>query len=138
MVYQKEIVLQSSAFDSIYDITRDVMQAVSESSIDNGIVNVFHIGSTGSITTIEFEPGLQADLPEFLNKIIPRGQNYHHNNTWHDGNGDGHLKATLIGPQITCPVMNNQVVLGTWQQIILIDSDNKPRKRRIMVSVVGD
>ena len=138
MNFQKEINIKSKAYDSIYNITDMVYQVVKESKIECGIVNVFNIGSTASITTIEHEPGLLKDLPNFLNKILPRGVNYFHDNTWHDGNGDGHLKASLIGPQITCPVKNNEIVLGTWQQIILIDSDNKPRNRRIMVTVVGE
>ncbi|MCK4797435.1 MAG: secondary thiamine-phosphate synthase enzyme YjbQ [Spirochaetes bacterium] len=138
MVYQKEITISSSAFDAIYDITSKVQNVIRESSIQNGIVNVFNIGSTASITTIEFEPGLQKDFPQFLNKILPRGIGYHHDNTWGDGNGDGHLKASLIGPQITCPVNNANVVLGTWQQIILVDSDNKPRNRRILITVIGE
>lgn len=138
MSFQKEINIKSKAYDSIYNITDMVYQVVKESKIECGIVNVFNIGSTASITTIEHEPGLLKDLPNFLNKILPRGANYFHDNTWHDGNGDGHLKASLIGPQITCPVKNNEIVLGTWQQIILIDSDNKPRNRRIMVTVVGE
>lgn len=138
MVYQKEINISTKAFDSIYDITHDVQSVVSESSITNGIVNVFNIGSTASITTIEFEPGLQKDMPEFLNKILPRGSRYHHDNTWGDGNGDGHLKASLLGPNITCPVHNNNIVLGTWQQIVIIDSDNRPRSRKIMITVIGE
>lgn len=138
MVYQEEIIIESKAFDSIYDITGVVSNIVSASNIMTGIVNIFNIGSTASITTIEFEPGLQKDLPDFLNKILPRGGRYSHDNTWGDGNGDGHLKASLIGPQITCPVKNNSIILGTWQQIILVDSDNKPRSRKIMITVVGD
>ena len=138
MVYQKEIVLQSGAFDSMYDITREVEKIVKESGINTGIVNVFNIGSTASITTIEFETGLEKDFPELLNRLIPRGANYKHNNTWHDGNGDGHLKASLLGPDITCPVKEREVYLGTWQQIILIDSDNKPRNRKVVVTVIGE
>jgi secondary thiamine-phosphate synthase enzyme len=137
MIFQKEINLQSKAFDSIYDITDLVQDIVNESKINSGIINIFNIGSTASITTIEAESGLLKDLPIFLNKILPRGSNYFHDNTWHDGNGDGHLKASIIGPQITCAIKNNQLVLGTWQQIILIDSDNKPRNRRIIVTIIG-
>src|SRR4030042_3719918 len=130
MIFQKEINLKSKAFDSIYNITDLVQEIVSESKVNSCIINLFNIGSTASITTIEAEPGLLKDLPSFLNKILPRGSNYYHDNTWHDGNGDGHLKASLIGPQITCAIQNSELVLGTWQQIILIDSDNKPRNRR--------
>jgi secondary thiamine-phosphate synthase enzyme len=73
-----------------------------------------------------------------LNRIFPRGENYFHNQTWNDGNGDGHLKASFIGPSITCPVKNNQIILGTWQQVILIDSDNKPRTRQVFITVIGE
>ena len=137
MVFQKEIRIKSDAFDSVIDITNDIARVVKESSIQNGLVNVFNIGSTASITTIEYEPGLKRDFPEFLNKIIPRGANYHHNDTWQDGNGDGHLKATLIGPQITCPVNKQELVLGTWQQIIFIEFDNRSRKRKIITQFMG-
>ncbi len=138
MVFQKEIRLNSQAFDSIIDITNEIESVVKESKIINGIVNVFNVGSTASITTIEYEPGLIKDFPVFLNSILPRGGRYTHNDTWHDGNGDGHLKSSLIGPQITCPVNNSNIVLGTWQQIILVDSDNKQRTRRVFVTVIGE
>jgi len=138
MVFQKEIIINSDAFDSIYDITDMVNNTIKESKINNGLVNVFLIGSTASITTIEFEDGLEMDLKNILNKIIPRGFNYNHNRKWGDENGDAHLKASLIGPQITCPVKNNNIVLGTWQQIVLIDSDNRPRRRNILITVIGD
>ena len=138
MVFQKEININSNGFDSISDITDIVESIVSESKINTGIVNVFLIGSTASITTIEFEDGLEKDLKDILNKIAPRGNNYYHNRRWNDGNGDAHLKASLIGPQITCPVKNNKILLGTWQQIILIDSDNKMRRRNIIVTVIGE
>lgn len=138
MVFQKTIRLESKAFDAVYDITKQVEAVVRESGVTTGLVNVFNIGSTAAITTVEFEPGLQRDIPEFLNKILPRGEYYHHNETWGDGNGDGHMKATLIGPEITCPINDGELLLGTWQQIILIDSDNKPRMRNITVTVMGE
>lgn len=138
MVFQKKRSLNTNGFDSIYDITYLVKETVKESKINNGIVNVFLIGSTASITTIEFENGLIQDIKDILNKIIPRGINYNHNKQWHDGNGDAHLKASLIGPQITCPINENNIILGTWQQIILIDSDNKSRKRDIFITVIGE
>lgn len=138
MIFQKQFTIQSKAFDSIYDITDKIQNFVEESRIQTGIINIFNIGSTASITTIEFEPGLEKDFPGFLNKIIPRGADYAHNETWHDGNGDGHIKASLLGPGITCPVSKGSIVLGTWQQIILVDSDNKPRMRQIMVTILGE
>lgn len=137
MVFQEIITLKSAAFDNIYDITDQIQAIVSKSRISNGLVNVFNIGSTAAITTIEFEPGLQKDFPVFLNNLLPRGGQYYHNDTWRDGNGDGHLKASLIGPQISCPLKDGKLVLGTWQQIILIDSDNKPRERKIIVTIIS-
>lgn len=138
MVFQKQITIQSKAFDSIYDITNEIQNFIEESGIQQGLAHVFNIGSTAAITTIEFEPGLEKDFPQFLNNIIPRGADYFHNDTWQDGNGDGHIKASLLGPDLTCPVSNGSIVLGTWQQIILVDSDNKPRMRQIMVTVIGE
>lgn len=96
------------------------------------------IGSTGAIGAIEFEPGLQKDLPELLNRLIPHSRDYGHEQTWHDGNGHSHLQATWLGPSLTVPVQGGQPVLGTWQQIFQIDCDNKERQRRIMVTVYGE
>ena len=138
MIFQKEIFLNTKGFDCIYDITDKINEVVKESQIRNGIVNVFLIGSTASITTIEFEDGLIQDIKDILNKIIPRGVNYNHNKRWHDGNGDAHLKSSLIGPQITLPIKDNNLILGTWQQIILIDSDNKERRRKIFITIIGE
>jgi secondary thiamine-phosphate synthase enzyme len=138
MVFQREILINSKGLDSIYDITENIEKFIEESKVQKGLVNIFHPGSTASITTIEFEPGLQKDFPEFLNKIIPRNLNYKHKTTGGDDNGDAHIKSALIGPQITCPIKNGALSLGTWQQIILIDSDNKPRTRKVIVTVFGE
>ena len=138
MVYQKEIVLHSDAFDVIYDITDKVQQVVRESQIQMGIVNVFNIGSTASVTTIEFEPGLKKDFPEALDRLIPRDIRYAHDDTWHDGNGHSHVRASLMGPSLTIPFSEGRLVVGTWQQIILVDWDNRPRNRRVFVLCMGE
>lgn len=120
------------------DLTADVTRVVRQSGIQAGMVNVFNIGSTGAIGAIEFEPGLQKDLPEILNRLIPPSREYGHEQTWHDGNGHSHLQATWLGPSLTVPVQSGQPLLGTWQQIFHIDCDNKGRQRRIMVTVYGE
>jgi secondary thiamine-phosphate synthase enzyme len=134
MFFQRDISINSKGLDSIYDITDHIANIVRESKISKGLVNVFHPGSTASITITEFEHGLEKDFQIILNKLIPRGSDYNHE----DGNGDAHLKAALIGPQITIPFKNSEIQLGTWQQILLVDSDNKARNRKIIVTVFGD
>ena len=119
------------------DLTSEVSRIVRESGIDTGIVNVSCIGSTGAIGTIEFEPGLQRDLPETLNKLMPPSKEYGHEQTWGDGNGHSHLQATTLGPSVTVPVGEGRPLLGTWQQIFFLDCDNKPHDRTIVVTVTG-
>src|SRR5262249_61628570 len=106
--------------------------------IVRGLVQVFVVGSTAAVGTIEFEPGLRKDLPELLNRLIPAGRHYGHEQTWHDGNAHSHLQATLLGPSLTVPVAESRPVLGTWQQIIYLECDNRPRDRTIMVTVIGE
>ena len=120
----------------VHDLTSAVGDIISGKGIQAGIVNVFVPGSTGAITTIEFEPGLKRDIDKVLEKLIPYSANYHHHNTWHDDNGAGHLQAAIIGPSITVPVVDGRLALGTWQQIVLIDCDTRPRDRRVVVQVV--
>ncbi|MBU1319727.1 MAG: secondary thiamine-phosphate synthase enzyme YjbQ [candidate division Zixibacteria bacterium] len=122
----------------ILDLTQQVSESVNKSGISSGIVTVFVPGSTAGITTIEFEPGLQKDLPEFFEKIIPRNKTYHHDETWGDGNGFSHLRAALVGPSLTVPVVSGKLILGTWQQIVLLDFDNRSRQREIVVQVIGE
>ncbi len=104
----------------------------------NGIITLFVVGSTAAITTIEYEPGLQQDFPNMLEKIAPKGIKYQHDNTWHDGNGHSHLKASLIGPSLTIPFINGQTSLGTWQQIVFVEMDTRSRERKIVVQIIGD
>jgi secondary thiamine-phosphate synthase enzyme len=138
MVYQREIGVQTSGHRDIHDLTGEIARIVSESGVRLGIVNVFNVGSTAAIGTIEFEPGLQRDLPEILDKLIPPSRAYGHEQTWHDGNGHSHLQATLLGPSITIPVKDGKLVLGTWQQVFQLECDIKPRRRTVTVTVMGD
>jgi secondary thiamine-phosphate synthase enzyme len=138
MVYQEQITIPTKGHGEMHDLTDKVNQIVKKSGIRAGMVNVFNIGSTAAIGAIEFEPGLQQDLPAILNKLIPPSRDYGHEKTWHDGNGHSHLQATWLGPSFTVPVQNGRLVLGTWQQIFHLECDIKPRQRQIMVTVYGE
>jgi secondary thiamine-phosphate synthase enzyme len=122
----------------MHDLTDGVSRAVAESKVRSGIVHIFNVGSTGAIGTIEFEPGLQQDLPDMLDKLIPPSRNYGHERAWRDGNGHSHLQATLLGPSLTVPIKDGRPKLGTWQQIFHLECDVKPRQRTIVVTVTGD
>lgn len=122
----------------MHDLTEAVAAAVGKSKIKMGIVNVFNVGSTAAVGTIEFEPGLQEDLPTVLDKLIPPNRNYGHEQAWHDGNGHSHLQATLLGPSLTVPVASGKLVLGTWQQIFHLECDVRGRERMIVITVTGD
>jgi secondary thiamine-phosphate synthase enzyme len=138
MSYQQQISLSTKGHGDIQDLTEQVAAAVSSSGIKTGIVNVFNIGSTAAVGTIEFEPGLQRDLPAILDKLIPPNRNYGHEQKWHDGNGHSHLQATLLGPSLTVPIADGKLVLGTWQQIFHLECDVRGRQRTVLVTVVGD
>jgi secondary thiamine-phosphate synthase enzyme len=122
----------------MHDLTSQVAAAVKASGIRTGTVHVFNIGSTASIGTIEFEPGLEHDLPAILDKLIPSSRDYGHERAWHDGNGHSHLQATVLGPSLTVPVSDGQLVLGTWQQIFHLECDVRKRDRTVVVTVVGE
>ncbi|MGJ3253655.1 MAG: secondary thiamine-phosphate synthase enzyme YjbQ [Elainellaceae cyanobacterium] len=138
MVHQEHINLSTTGNGDMHDLTDKVSHIVRQSGIQTGMVNVFNIGSTASIGTIEFEPGLQKDLPHILNQLIPPSRDYGHEQTWHDGNGHSHLQATWMGPSLTVPVHNGQLVLGTWQQIFHLECDIKPRQRRVSITIYGE
>jgi len=138
MVHQSSVTLSTRCHGEMHDITDSVQSVVSESKIVTGIVNVSVVGSTAAVGTIEFEPGLERDLPELVDRLIPPGRNYGHEQAWHDGNGHSHLQATLLGPGVTLPVGNARVIVGTWQQIFLIECDIKPRNREVVVTVCGE
>ena len=121
----------------VLDITGEIASKISEHELREGQVLVFVPGSTAGLTTVEFEPGLVRDLPEFFERIAPRDHPYHHEETWHDGNGHSHVRASLLGPSLTVPVQDGRPVLGTWQQIVLVDFDARPRRRELVVQLSG-
>ncbi|MCB9747191.1 MAG: YjbQ family protein [Candidatus Omnitrophica bacterium] len=129
--------LSTEGHADIFDITERIEKALKNGKFSNGIVNVSVIGSTGAITTCEFEPGLVQDIKEIFDRLIPAG-NYHHDQAWGDGNGHSHLRSSLVGPSLTIPFANNKLILGTWQQVIFIDFDNRPRQREIVLQFLGE
>ncbi|MCD6574873.1 YjbQ family protein [Candidatus Aerophobetes bacterium] len=137
-VYTGEIIIKDKGGFEVFNITEKVKEEIRKSGLKDGTVTVFVPGATGALTTIEYEPGLVKDLKELLDKYIPPGRNYHHEERWHDGNGHSHLRASLIGPSISVPFVNSQLTLGTWQQIIFLELDNKPHTRKLVVQVVGE
>ncbi len=138
MIYGNTISLQTKGFSDILDITRKVQEIINESNCQKGIVTITAIGSTASITTIEFEPALVQDMKDQLEKFASRNMHSHHSQTWGDDNGFSHLRASFMGPGTTLPFSNGMLVLGTWQQIVLIDHDNTPRNRQVYVQVIGE
>jgi secondary thiamine-phosphate synthase enzyme len=138
MIYQREIQLQTSQHGQMHNLTDEIAQVVGESRVRSGLVNIFNVGSTGAIGTIEFESGLQQDLPATLDKLMPPSRDYGHERAWHDGNGHSHLQATMLGPSLTVPVKDGKLVLGTWQQVFHLECDIKPRRRAIAITVMGD
>lgn len=138
MIIQRLLRTATKTKGEMHDITENVRSIVSESKVRTGVVNVSVVGSTAAGGTIEFEPGLKRDLPELLDRLIPPGRNYGHEQAWHDGNGHSHLQATLLGPGVTLPVSDGELVVGTWQQVFLIECDIKPRTREVLVTVYGE
>lgn len=138
MVHQTQLSVNTSGHRDMHDLTDQVQSIVQQSGIECGTVNVFNIGSTGVIGAIEFEPGLQRDLPEIFDRLMPPSRDYGHEQAWHDGNGHSHLQATTLGPSLTVPIADGHMVLGTWQQIFHLECDIKPRQRKIVVTVIGD
>ena len=138
MVYQDRFELESSGHRDMHDITQQVATIVGSSNIQTGTVHIFNVGSTGTVAAIEFEPGLARDLPEVLDRLIPPSSEYGHELAWRDGNGHSHLQATWMGPELTVPVSEGRPVLGTWQQIVHLECDIKPRTRYVVVTVMGE
>ena len=135
--FTRTISLDSRGSNDIIDITRQVAEIVAAGPVEEGIVTVFVPGSTASITTIEHEPGLLRDLPRALEKVAPSGAGYDHDARWGDGNGVSHVRASIVGPGIVVPFQNKMLMLGQWQQIVLADFDTRPRKRTVIVQVLG-
>jgi len=137
-VYHDSIDIETSGENDIIDITEDVQSIVSHSGLQEGICMVFVPGSTGTLSTMEYEPGLKQDVPRALDKIAPKNQEYEHHETWHDDNGRSHVKATLMGASLTVPFQNKKILHGTWQQLIFIELDTQPRRRNLIVQLVGE
>jgi secondary thiamine-phosphate synthase enzyme len=137
-VYSGEFSLSTEGRTDTRDITAEVLAQVKRSGVKEGLVTVFVPGSTASITTIEFEPNLVKDLKENVERWAPSDHRYHHDNTWGDDNGFSHVRSSLMGPSLTIPLRAGKLTLGTWQQIVLVDFDNRPRDRHIVVQVLGD
>ncbi|MBZ0220801.1 MAG: secondary thiamine-phosphate synthase enzyme YjbQ [Candidatus Methylomirabilis sp.] len=138
MTFSSYIDISSKGFSDIIDITSKVEAALNESGMRDGLISVFVVGSTASITTIEYEKGVIEDLKDAIERMAPRGIPYKHDSQWGDGNGFAHVRASLLKPGITIPVIGGSMALGTWQQVVLIDFDNRPRKRRVAVQAVGE
>lgn len=137
-VVSKQLSLSTRGNDDIINITSEVEKAVKDSGLKNGAVTVFVVGSTAAVTTIEYESGLQQDLKKLLNELIPREVAWKHNATWGEDNGHSHLRASIVGPSLTIPLINGSMTLGTWQQIVFIDFDIRGRSRTFVCQVVGD
>ena len=138
MVITKQISLQSKGECDIIDITPQVEQQVTEAGIDNGTVTLFVAGSTAGVTTIEYEPGLVSDFQNMWERNVPRNIPYDHDRRWGDGNGYSHVRASLLGASLVVPFNNKRLTLGTWQQIVLVDFDNRPRSRQIVLQIMGE
>lgn len=136
--YQNEITLETRGHGHMHDVTAQLTEAVRASGITTGLANLFNVGSTGAVGTIEFEAGLEGDLPEQLDRLLPPSREYGHERAWGDGNGHSHLQATLLGPSLCVPVRGGKLVLGTWQQVIHLECDIKARRRQLVVTVVGE
>jgi len=136
-VATREIDLHRSTEGDVVDVTQQVQDVVTDCGLDEGSAHVFVSGSTGAVTTMEFEPGLKKDLFRALECLAPSRGEYAHDEMWHDGNGHSHVRASLLGPSLVVPVLNGRLALGRWQQIVFLELDNKPRDRRLLVQVIG-
>lgn len=137
IAFTKAIKIKSKGEDDILDLTVHANDVIKESLAKDGILTVFVSGSTAAITTTEFEPGLRKDIPAMLQRVAPAQITYEHDNTWHDGNGRSHVKASLVGPSLTVPFTGGNLMLGTWQQIVLLELDTRPRTRQVVMQVIG-
>lgn len=137
-IYVKEIEIDTHGNTDIIDVTGKVRDILKETEVETGICLIFTPSSTSGLTTIEYEPGCVQDLRRVFERIVPSSENYAHNARWGDGNGHSHIRAAILGASVTIPVQNHQLVLGMWQQIILVDFDVRPRRRRLQVQILGN
>jgi secondary thiamine-phosphate synthase enzyme len=138
MTFQEQFIVSTHGHGDMHDLTEQVAAVVARSKVRTGLVHVFNVGSTAAVGTIEFEPGLRADLPALLDRLMPPSREYGHEQTWHDGNGHSHLQATTLGPGVVVPVGEGKLLLGTWQQIFHLECDIHPRQRTVVVTVLGE
>jgi secondary thiamine-phosphate synthase enzyme len=137
-VVGKVLQIKSKGEDDIIDLTKQTAKVVLDSKLVDGIVTVFVVGSTAAITTIEFEGGLAKDFPEMLSRVAPKEIYYEHEKMWQDGNGHSHVRASLIGPSLTVPFKDGNLILGTWQQIVLVEMDTRHRERKVVFQIIGE
>ena len=137
-VVTKDIAFHTNGDCDILDITSEVVKGVEESGVSNGTVTLFVAGSTAGITTIEYEPRLLSDFKNMWGRVIPQNIPYEHNKTWGDGNGHSHVRASILGASLAVPFVNKRLTLGTWQQIVFIDFDNRPRSRKLVLQIMGE
>jgi len=137
-IINEKIMLRTQGNPDLLNITEQVAAILKSSGLKKGSLIVFVVGSTAAITTFEYEPGLILDMRDLYNKLIPKDQHYHHDETWGDANGFSHLRSALQGPSLTIPFEDGKLILGTWQQIVLAEFDNRPRQRQIIIQVMGE
>jgi len=137
-VVTKHVQVVTEGENSVIDLTQEVQRRVDESKLTSGLATVFVSGSTAAVTTLEFEPGLVNDFPEMLERAAPRNHAYDHQNMWNDNNGHSHVKAALVGPSLVVPFVDGKLALGTWQQIVLVELDIRPRTRTIVLQMMGE
>jgi len=138
VIHTTEVELQTRGHCDVKDVTSTLQEAVTKSGLDEGQASVFVAGSTAGVTTVEFEPGLVKDLNEFFQRLIPEGPDYHHHATWGDDNGSSHLRAALLKPSLTIPFRGGRLLLGTWQQVVVIDFDTRSRSRKVVFQLLGE
>lgn len=137
-VVTKELTFQTKGNCDLIDITSEVAESVEKSETSNGTITLFITGSTAGITTIEYEPRLLSDFRDMWDRVVPQNIPYEHNKTWGDGNGHSHVRASTLGPSLTIPFTNRRLTLGTWQQIVFVDFDNRPRSRKVILQIMGE
>ena len=138
MVVTQEFHLSTEGYCDIHNITEAVAGAVQASGLNNGVATIFTPSATSAITTVEYESGMLADFKEFFERVASQAWEYKHNQRWHDGNGFSHVRAALLGPSLSVPFTRSQLTLGTWQQIVFLDFDNRRRSRKVIIQLVGD
>jgi secondary thiamine-phosphate synthase enzyme len=138
MVVTSKIMLQTEGNGDTIDITSQIQKEIDAKNIKNGTITIFVSGSTAGLTTIEYEPGVVSDFADMFERIIPKGMKYGHDRAWGDGNGHSHVRASLLGPSLVVPFTDKRLILGTWQQVIFVDFDNRPRTRQVILQIMGE